>query len=113
MFCFQDQVTLRILPTFYPFHLGLDDEDDKTGEKRFTEKMETIEPYDDQYEQEAQVVYRIFAKIFKKQANTFIPYERLEEQDLIGDWKEEKEELIRKEAPLEQKLIQEYRDIFS
>ena len=46
---FKDQVTLRILPANYPYHLG-----DGEGEvTEFAEEEDIIEPYDDEPDQEA------------------------------------------------------------
>ena len=107
---FRDQVTLKILPASYPYHLCSDDEKETD---KFPEEEEVITAYDEGEDEEAQVVYRVFAKILEHQAENFIPSDRTEEQDLIADLKEEEEELIRKKSPLEQKLINEFRDVFS
>ena len=56
---FRDQVTLKILPASYLYHLGSDDE--KTTDK-FTEEEEVITDYEEGEDEEAQVVYRFFAK---------------------------------------------------
>ena len=63
-----------------------------------------ITPYKQGDDEEAHVVYRVFAKILENQADHFIPSESMEEQNLITDLKEEEEELIRNKS-LEQKLI--------
>ena len=70
-------------------------------------------PYDEEPNQEAQVVYRVFAKILEHQADAFIPGDRLQEKELIQDLHNKEEELIKGKSSLEQKLIREYRDCFS
>merc|ERR1712105_573704 len=69
--------------------------------------------YDDQDDQEAQVVYRGFAKILEHQADFFIPGDQLEERELIQDLHEEEEEMIKGKSSLERRLIHEFRDCFS
>ena len=100
---------LKILPASYPYHLGSDEEEETT---QFPEE-EVITPYKEGEDEEAQVVYRIFTKILKTQADHLIPMESAEEQELITDLRDEEEELIKKKSPLEQKLINEFQDIFS
>ena len=94
---FRDQVTLKILPASYPYHLGSDEEEETT---KFPKEEEVITPYEEGEDEEAQVVYRIFTKILETQADHFIPMESAEEQELIADLRDEEEELIKKKSPL-------------
>ena len=106
---FKDQVTLWILPASYPYYLG-----DTEGQvAKFTEEENIVTPYNEEPDQEAQIVYRMFAKFLEHQADSFIPGDKLEEKELIQDLHDEEEDMIKSKSSLEQKLIREYRDCFS
>merc|ERR1712105_124105 len=94
---FKDQVLLRILPANYPYFLG------ETQEEiaEFAQDEDIVAPYDDDEDQEAQVVYRVFAKILEHQVDSFILGDQLEEKELIQDLHEEEEEMIKSKSSLE------------
>ena len=77
------------------------------------QEEDIVAPYDDEEDQEAQVVYRVFAKILEHQVDSFIPGDQSEEKELIQDLHEEEEEMIKSKSSLERRLIHEFRDCFS